>query len=58
MQDETQIKSDLFLQVLCLLLKSKVITSPQINEDELDEDFKEADIKMNYQVQIANEYKR
>ncbi|CAF0885104.1 unnamed protein product [Adineta ricciae] len=57
MQDETQIKSDLFLQVLCLLLKSKVITSPQINEDELDEDFKEADIKMNYQVQVATEYK-
>lgn len=58
MQDETQIKIDLFLQVLCALLKSKLITCSEINEDELDEDFKETDIKMSYIIQIAEDFKR
>jgi hypothetical protein len=58
MQDETQIKTELFLQVLCGLLKSKLITCSEINEDELDEDFKETDIKMNYNVKISDEFKR
>jgi hypothetical protein len=58
MQDETQIKADLFLQVLCGLLKSKLITCPEINEEELEEELKENDIKMNYNIQISEEFKR
>ncbi|CAF2488809.1 unnamed protein product [Rotaria sp. Silwood2] len=57
MQDETQIKVDLFLQVLCGLLKSKLITCSEINDDELDEDLKETDIKMNYNIQISDDFK-
>lgn len=58
MQDETQIKADLFLQVLCGLLKSKVIICSEINDDEIDEELKESDIKMNYTIQIAEDFKR
>jgi hypothetical protein len=58
MQDETQIKAELFLQVLCGLLKSKVITCADINEEELEEDLKEADVKMSYNIQIATDFKR
>jgi hypothetical protein len=58
MQDETQIKADLFLQVLCVLLKSKLITCPQINDEDLEEELKENDIKMNYSIQIAEDFKR
>ena len=58
MQDETQIKADLFLQVLCGLLKSKLITCPELNEEELEEDLKETDVKMSYNIQIADEFKR
>jgi hypothetical protein len=58
MQDETQIKSDLFLQVLCGLLKSKLLTCSEISEDEFDDDFKENDIKMNYNIQLAEDFKR
>ena len=54
MQDETQIKADLFLQVLCGLLKSKLITCPELNE----EDLKESDVKMSYNIQIASDFKR
>jgi len=57
MQDETQIKSDLFLQVLCGLLKSKIITCTDINEDELDEELKETDIQMGYTIQVAEDFK-
>ncbi len=58
MQDETQIKADLFLQVLCVLLKSKLIICPEINEEELEEELKESDVKMTYNIQIAEDFKR
>jgi hypothetical protein len=58
MQDETQIKADLFLQVLCGLLKSKLITCPELNDEELEEDIKETDVKMNYNIQINNDFRR
>jgi hypothetical protein len=58
MQDETQIKSELLIQVLCGLLKSKLLICTEINEDELDEDLKETDIKLNYSVRIATDFKR
>ncbi|CAF2795622.1 unnamed protein product [Rotaria sp. Silwood2] len=57
MQDETQIKVDLFLQVLRDLLKSKLITCAEINDDEFNKDFKKIDIKMNYKIQIADDFK-
>ena len=58
MQDETQIKAELFLQVLAGLLKSKLIVCPDMADDELDEDLKETDIKMNYNIRIAEDFKR
>ena len=58
MQDETQIKSELFLQVLCGLLKSKLIVCPEINDEDLEEELKEGDIKMNYTIRIASDFKR
>lgn len=57
-QDETQIKSELLIQVLCGLLKSKLLICTEINEDELDEDLKETDIKLNYSIRIATDFKR
>lgn len=58
MQDETQIKADLLYQVLGVLLKSKLLLCKEINEEDLDDDFKETDIKPNYIIQIADEFKR
>ena len=57
MQNETQIKNDLFLQVLCGLLKSKLIKCAEIDDDNLD-DLKETDIEMNYNIQIADDFER
>ena len=57
MQDETQIKSDLFLQVLCGLLKNKLLNCREIQD--LDEDdLKESDIQMNYNIEVNHEFKR
>ncbi|CAF1429694.1 unnamed protein product, partial [Rotaria sordida] len=57
LQDETQIKSELLLQVLLGLLKSKLLICTDIHEDELDEDFKDTDIKMNYSIRLATDFK-
>ncbi|CAF4223899.1 unnamed protein product, partial [Rotaria sp. Silwood2] len=57
MQDETQIKSELLLQVLFGLLKSKLLVCTDINEDELDEDLKDTDIKLNYSIRLATNFK-
>jgi hypothetical protein len=58
LQDETQIKLELLLQVLLGLLKSKLLMCTDINEDELDEDLKETDIKTNYSIRLATDFKR
>ncbi|CAF1366922.1 unnamed protein product [Rotaria sp. Silwood1] len=59
MQDETQIDIHLFLQILCNnLLKSKLITCSDINDNKLEEDLNENNIKTNYNIQIANDFKR
>jgi hypothetical protein len=58
LQDETQLKTDLFLQVLCGLLKSKLIICSEINEDELEEDLKETDVKMDYIIQISDDFEK
>lgn len=57
-QDETQIKLELLLQVLLGLLKSKLLFSPNINEDDLDEDLKDTDIKTNYSIRLASDFRR
>ena len=53
MQDETQMKSEYFLQILCGLLKSKLLICTEINED-----FKENDIQMKHSIQLANNFER
>ncbi len=58
LQDETQIKSELLLQILLGLLKSKLLVCTDINEDELDEDMKDTDIKTNHSIRLATDFKR
>jgi cullin 1 len=54
-QDETQIKSELLIQILFGLLKTKVLVCTNINENE---DFKETDIKTNYSIQLSMDFRR
>jgi hypothetical protein len=49
-QDETQIKLELLLQVLLGLLKSSLLVCPDINEDE--------QIKTSYSIRLATDFKR
>ena len=58
LQDETQIKTDLFLQIICGLLKSRLIICSEISEDQVEDDLKETDIKMHYMIKIAEDFKR
>lgn len=58
LQDETQIKLELLFQVLLGLLKSKLLFSPDIHEDEFDDDIKDTDIKPNYSIRLASDFKR
>jgi len=58
LQDETQIKLELLLQILLGLLKSKLLVCTDINEDDLDEDLKETDIKTNYSIRLSTDFKR
>ncbi len=56
-QDETKIKAQLLLQVLCILFKRKVIECQEINDKELDE-LNENDIRMNYNIQLLKDFER
>ena len=47
LQDETQIKLE---QILLTLFRSKLLTCTDIDEDELDEDFKDTDIKTSHSI--------
>jgi cullin 1 len=57
-QDETQIKSELLLQVVFGLLKTKLLVCTDINENELSEELKAAKIKTSYSIQLAPDFKR
>jgi hypothetical protein len=52
-QDKTQIKCDLLIPILCNLFKSKILVCTEISKD-----FQETDIKMNYMIQLANNFTR
>jgi len=54
MQDQTGIEVNLFLQILCGLLNSKLLLCREINHEEI----KENDIKMEYNIHIAEDFKR
>ncbi len=55
--DETQIKSELCIQSLFILLKMKVLTCPRINPDQIDSDLKEIDI-LDFIIQVDESFKR
>jgi len=57
-QDETQIKSELLLQVVFGLLKTKLLVCTDINENELSEELKVAKIKTSYSIRLATDFKR
>jgi len=57
-QDETQIKSELLLQVVFGLLKTKLLVCTDINENELSEELKAAKIKTSYSIRLATDFKR
>jgi hypothetical protein len=52
-QDETQIKSDLLIQILFSLLQNKILVCTEINEDS-----KEIDIQMNHTIRLVNDIMR
>ncbi|CAF2018310.1 unnamed protein product [Rotaria magnacalcarata] len=56
-QEETQIKIILLLQVLYSLLKIKLIKCPEIITDLSEDNFKETDIKPDYHIQIDEDFK-
>ncbi|CAF1175239.1 unnamed protein product [Didymodactylos carnosus] len=56
-QDETQIKLDTLLPVLWLLLKLKVLECPSITDEELEEEYKESEIKMDLVIKLSSGYK-
>jgi hypothetical protein len=53
-QDATQIKNEVLFQVLCTLVKMKLLTCTEINVDEL----KESDIKPNYHINLVEDFKK
>ena len=57
-QDETQIDLELLRQILVGLLKIKLLICSNIHEDELNEDFKDTDIKTHYSIRLATDFKR
>ena len=56
--DKTQIEGELSLEVLAGLLKNKVLASPQIQADQLNENFKDSDIKSDYVIEVNQSFER
>jgi len=54
-QDETQIQNEILLQVLFTLLKIKLLICDEIN---VNEDFKESDIQLNYHMKLSDQFKK
>ena len=54
-QDETQIQQDILLQVLCTLLKLKLLICDQID---VNDDLKESDIQSNYHMKLSDQFKK
>jgi len=54
-QDETQIQNEILLQVLCTLLKTKLLICDEVN---VNDDLKESDIQSNYHIKLADEFKK
>lgn len=58
MQDTTQIKTELLLEVLCDLLKNKLLKCLEIDNDKLKENFNENGIEMNSTIQINDDFEQ
>lgn len=56
LHDQTQISSDILLQVLSTLLKIKLITCTQIPD--VDDELKESDIQSDYQMKLSNDFRK
>jgi len=52
-QDETQIQIEILLQILYSLLKIKLLICDEIN---VNEDFNENDIQLNYHIKLADQF--
>jgi cullin 1 len=52
-QDETQIQQEILLQILYSLLKIKLLICDEIN---VNEDYKESDIQLNYHIKLADQF--
>jgi hypothetical protein len=57
MQDETKIKADLLLQILCDLLKAKLLICSEINKDKRG-GLKSTGIKMDSVIELNDSFKR
>jgi cullin 1 len=54
-QDETQIQNEILVQILCGLLKIKLLTCEDIN---MDGEIKESDIQSNYHIKLSENFKK
>lgn len=56
-ENETQIKSEVLNQVVCSLLKSKILVCEDISDDKLV-DLNETDIEKNFIIILADNFQR